>query len=161
MSRSDDRTFPSEWLPRPGGRIRPRTPRGRVLPWKDTFFVVAFVIAHDPKTNACVNMHLNVSANRLPDTRCAVGVSQGKRSVSQVFRENGNNSTKSVGNSQARPEIAMARTEVCPDGRISAWRGTSTRGRSWAELPPMPGPRSAPPSGLVSMGCTLPGTDLS
>lgn len=95
------RTFPAEWLPRPEDEYV-HQPRGdESYPWKDTFFVVA----HDPQTNACVNMHLTVSANRRPDTRCAVGVSQGNRSVSQVCREDGDNSTKSVGNSQARLEF--------------------------------------------------------
>ncbi len=92
---------PKEWLPKPEDEYVHVPTGDESFPWKDTFFVAA----HDPSTNACVNMHLTVSANRFPDTRCAVGVSQGNRSVSRVCREDGTHDTKSVGNSLARLEF--------------------------------------------------------
>jgi hypothetical protein len=94
-------TIPAEWRPRPEDELL-HVPFGdESLPWKETFFLTV----RDELTNTNVNMHMTVSANRSPDTRAAVGVTQGNRSVIQVCREDGRHSDRSIGNSMARLEI--------------------------------------------------------
>ena len=93
--------IPSEWRPKPEDELL-HVPFGdESLPWKETFYFTL----RDDKTNANVNMHMTVSANRTPDTRVAVSVAQGNNSVTQVRRENGQHNEKSIGNSLTRLEI--------------------------------------------------------
>lgn len=86
--------FPAEWLPRPEDELL-HVPFGEEsLPWKETFFITV----RDDAINANINMHMTVSANRSPNTRCAVGVTQGNNSVIQVVRSDGTHNDKQIGN---------------------------------------------------------------
>ncbi|MGQ0632825.1 MAG: hypothetical protein ACT4P1_17555 [Sporichthyaceae bacterium] len=94
-------TIPAEWKPKPTDELL-HVPFGdESLPWKETFYISLY----DHAANANVNMHMTVSANRTPNTRAAVGVTQGNHSVIQVCREDGAHSEKSIGNSMTRLEI--------------------------------------------------------
>jgi hypothetical protein len=103
MSTIDSRPtdVPAEWFPKPEDELLHEPFGDASLPWKETFFISVY----DQAQNANVQMHMTVSANRSPDTRCAIGVSQGNESVIQVVREDGKADDRSIGNSLARLEI--------------------------------------------------------
>jgi hypothetical protein len=93
--------IPAEWKPRPEDELLHEPFGDASLPWKETFFITL----RDEARNTNINMHMTVSANRSPNTRAAVGVAQGNRSIIQVRREDGQHSEKSIGNSLTRLEI--------------------------------------------------------
>jgi hypothetical protein len=87
-------SFPAEWLPRPEDELL-HVPFGdESLPWKETFYITV----RDDASNANICMHMTVSANRSPKTRCAVSVLQGNNSVIQVVRSEGTHNDKRIGN---------------------------------------------------------------
>jgi hypothetical protein len=94
-------SIPAEWQPSPEDELLHEPFGDEALPWKETFFISL----RDDAINANIQMHMTVSANRTPDTRCAIGVSQGNNSVTQVVREDGQHSEESIGNSLSRLEI--------------------------------------------------------
>jgi hypothetical protein len=96
-----DHPVPSEWLPKPEDELLHVPTGDPSLPWKDTWYISV----RDDAINANVNMHMTVSANRSPDTRVAIGVSQGNQLVDRVLRADGINGDKVVGNGLARLEI--------------------------------------------------------
>ena len=93
--------FPAEWLPQPEDELL-HVPFGdESLPWKETFLFTV----RDDAINANINMHMTVSANRSPNTRCAVAVAQGNNSAIQVVRSDGTHNDKHIGNELAWLEI--------------------------------------------------------
>ncbi|AEH07609.1 MULTISPECIES: hypothetical protein [Protofrankia] len=95
------RGVPAEWLPRPEDELLHKPFGDESLPWKETFFITV----RDDALNANINMHMTVSANRSPNTRCAIGVAQGNKSVIQVLRTDGTHNDRQVGNELARLEM--------------------------------------------------------
>lgn len=98
---SRPRDIPAEWLPRPEDELLHEPFGDASLPWKETFFISV----RDDAVNANINMHMTVSANRSPRTRCAVGVAQGNDSVIQVLRTDGTHDRKQIGNELSRLEV--------------------------------------------------------
>lgn len=89
------------WLPKPEDELL-HVPFGdESLPWKETYYISL----RDDAVNANINMHMTVSANRAPNTRCAIGVTQGNSSVTQVTREDSTFDPKHIGNSMSRLEV--------------------------------------------------------
>ena len=87
-------SFPAEWLPRPEDELL-HVPFGdESLPWKETFYISV----RDDASNANICMHMTVSSNRTPRTRCAVSVLQGSHSTIQVVRSEGTQNDKRIGN---------------------------------------------------------------
>jgi hypothetical protein len=87
-------SFPAEWLPAPEDELL-HVPFGdESLPWKETFYISV----RDDASNANISMHMTVSANRTPKTRCAVSVLQGSNSTIQVVRSEGTQNDQRIGN---------------------------------------------------------------
>ena len=94
-------SLPAEWLPRPEDELL-HVPFGdESLPWKETFYISV----RDDASNANICMHMTVSANRTPKTRCAVSVLQGSNSTIQVARSEGTQTDKHIGNELAWLEM--------------------------------------------------------
>lgn len=96
--------IPAEWLPKPEDEVLHEPFGDASLPWKETFFITL----RDDALNANIQMHMTVSANRTPDTRCAIGVAQGNNSVIQVVREAGRHGDSFIGSSIARIDVVNA-----------------------------------------------------
>src|ERR1700756_1268239 len=94
-------SIPEEWLPRPEDELLHEPFGDDSLPWKETFFLTV----RDDAINANINMHMTVSANRPPATRCAVGVAQGNQSIIEVLRSDGTHDDRQIGNELARLEV--------------------------------------------------------
>jgi hypothetical protein len=110
-------TVPAEWRPRPEDELL-HVPFGdESLPWKETWYITL----RDDAINANISMHMTVSANRSPATRCSVSVAQGNRSVSEVVRTEGTHNEHTVGNELAR--LDMVNLSWDSDHELR-WRGT-------------------------------------
>ncbi|EZQ18702.1 hypothetical protein CF98_17585 [Halopseudomonas bauzanensis] len=101
MNNKKGRNFPEDWLPRPEDELLHEPSGDESLPWKETFYISV----RDESANATVSMHMTVSANRSPDTRCHISITQGAQSASQVLREDGTNNTRQIGNRLSRLEM--------------------------------------------------------
>jgi hypothetical protein len=132
---SKPRSIPAEWLPRPEDELLHEPFGDESFPWKETFFISI----RDDEINANIVMHMTVSANRSPDTRCAIGVSQGAQSLSTVVREDGVHDDRRIGNSAARLEIVNLSWDSRHELR---WVGSlpevefdlTLKGKHWAPL---------------------------
>jgi hypothetical protein len=94
-------SVPSSWRPKPEDEF-PHEPFGDPkLPWKDTWYLAV----RDEASNANMNMHMTISANRSPSTRTAVGVAQGNRRFNTVIRTDGITRGRVLGNEAAHLEV--------------------------------------------------------
>lgn len=94
-------SVPREWLPNPADE-RLHTPIGDAsLPWKDTWYVSV----RDEDSDQTVNMHLTISENRSPSTRVGISIADGGRFVTEVQRDDGDNSAERLGNALGRFEL--------------------------------------------------------
>jgi hypothetical protein len=132
---SKPRSIPAEWLPRPEDELLHEPFGDESFPWKETFFISV----RDDEINANIVMHMTVSANRSPDTRCAIGVAQGNDSLSTVRREDGFHDDRKIGNSASHLEIVNLSWDSNHELR---WVGDlpevefdlTLKGRHWAPL---------------------------
>jgi hypothetical protein len=126
---------PAEWRPKPQDELLHEPFGDESLPWKETFFITL----HDVSNGLSINMHQTVSANRAPDTRQAIGVSQGLRNISVVCREDGTHTDTQIGNSQSRLEMINLSWDSDHELRWVGDTGEASwdlvlKGKHWAPL---------------------------
>lgn len=87
--------IPPAWIPAPSDE-RLHTPTGDPsFPWKDTWYTSM----RDEATDQTINMHMTVSENRTPPTRVGISVAQGGKVLTEVQRDEGQNTDDRAGNS--------------------------------------------------------------
>lgn len=92
---------PQLLLPQPEDELVHAPAGDESLPWKDTWYFSLL----DEAAGIHLAMHMTVSANRVPDTRVAVGIRDGARERVLVRRVDGTHTAGAIGNDLARLEV--------------------------------------------------------